>query len=194
VFAGNATAAAEGLGVSQPTLHKILTGKTRESKRSTIDQLATRLGVSTAWLLGESDQPLDYGDLTAKGSISLEYELVLAYYYRQVNTYREWIWHLGKPRTRPGADILEAFVHWDNHETKEGLEGRPPRQQLVGACSRAYRSGRPVGHLEWLQASLTSDVAHHRLVVQSLEHAGEKPKPYRPRRFGPGIISVSRDQ
>jgi transcriptional regulator with XRE-family HTH domain len=194
VFAGNVTAAAEGLGVSQPTLHKILTGKTRESKRSTVDQLATRLGVSTAWLIGESDEPVVYGDHTVKASVSLEYELVLAYYYREVNSYREWIWRLGKPRTQMGTEILTAFLRWDEHDTKEGLEGTTPRQQLAVACYRASKSGQPASHLEWLRASLASDVALHKLVVQSLKQAGEKPKPYRPMRFGPGIIAVSRDQ
>lgn len=190
VFAGNASAAAEGLGVSQPTLHKILAGKTREPKRSTVELLATRLGVSTAWLVGETDKPLDYAD-RPKTSISLDYELVLAYYYRQVNTYREWIGRLGKPQTQVGAEILEAFVRREDHDTKEGLEGDSPRQRLLHSCYRAHGFGRLAGHLEWLRASFASEVALHKLVVQSLKQAGEKPSPYRPTRFGPGIIPVS---
>src|SRR4051794_14655556 len=59
VFDGNVSAAAEGLGVSQPTLHKILSGKTHESKPSTVAHLADRLGVSEAWLRGEADPAID---------------------------------------------------------------------------------------------------------------------------------------
>jgi len=147
--------------------------------------------VSTSWLVGETDIPLDYGDQSPKVSISPDYELVFAYYYRQVNTYREWICRLGQPHTEVGAEILAAFVRWDDHDTKEGLEGGSPSQQLLRSCYRAYGSGRLTGHLEWLRARFASEVALHKLVVQSLKEAGEKPKPYRPTRFGPGIIPVS---
>jgi len=190
VFSGNVSAAAEGLGVLQPTLHKILAGRIGESKASTVALLADRLGVKVSWLRGDSDDPVEYPtDLAPQRSIPLGHHLVLAYHYRQVNDYRDWIRQLGRPKTKAGKALLEAFLAWDRDSTREELTGRTPKQNVL----TAYVSGlpeMPPEHLDWLRSSLAENVAFHRLVVRRLEDLGEKPQAYQRTQRTAGLVSL----
>jgi hypothetical protein len=191
VFNGNVSAAAEGLGVLQPTLHKILTGRTRESKPSTVGLLADRLGVMVAWLRGESDDPVDYGPgADPPRSIPLGHHLVIAYFYTQVNGYRDWIRQLGKPKTKAGRRVLDAFLTWDAKSVEEELPGTHVKGQVAVACVAASGVEAPE-HLDWLRSALAENVALHRLVVRTLERLGEKPQAYRRSWHGPGEIALT---
>src|SRR5688572_19452325 len=99
VFDGNVTAAAAGLGVSQPTLHKILSGKTRESKSSTIAHLADHLGVPESWLRGGSEPLVDTTGDPVAALLPDRVFLVSKYYHRQARDYETWIQSIGVPQT-----------------------------------------------------------------------------------------------
>src|SRR5690242_5248888 len=105
LFGGNAKLAADEIGFSQPTLHKILSGKTKESKDSTLVLLADRLGVSTAWLRGDSDTP------GASRSLPTALALLFLYYERRQRAPREWVSNF-KPRSSYGR-ALKAAVERD---------------------------------------------------------------------------------
>jgi hypothetical protein len=177
VFSGNVLAAAEGLGVLQPTLHKILTGKTRDSKQSTISLLAERLGVSEAWLRGASDTVVGYRPSGGPQA----HDLVIAYFTRQTSKYRKWLAGIGKPKTRAGKKILDAFWAWDEDFIKKGMEGPYPERDVILACldsdpTADSREHLPSEHLDWLRAAMAEDIALYRLVVSSLKRLGETPR------------------
>src|SRR5690349_11832056 len=89
LFDGNVNRAAEELDVYQPTLHKILSGGIRESKSSTIADLASRLGVPEPWLRGDTETlitPPQEG-----GSYIRWYEALMLYHRHREAPYREAI-------------------------------------------------------------------------------------------------------
>lgn len=55
LYAGNETAAAEGAGVLQSTLHRILAGTTIDPKVSTLQLLADGFGVPVEWLMEQPE-------------------------------------------------------------------------------------------------------------------------------------------
>lgn len=177
IFAGNVSAAAEGLDVSQPTLHKILSGKTRESKGSTISHLAARLGVPEAWLRGEKDPSID-GLKQDDIAIGLGQILVSRYFSRQWEDYVGRLGRLGNPTTEAGDRIFSAFEGWRSQDRK-------PRGDLLRACmfgaleaqiAEGKRPRPPVEHLEAVRAVSAADVELLRFTVSTLRRLAEATK------------------
>jgi len=57
VFAGNSLEAAQAADVEPSTLHRIVEGKVRDPRLSTLGRLARAFGVPLEWLLGLGDPP-----------------------------------------------------------------------------------------------------------------------------------------
>jgi hypothetical protein len=178
IFDGNVTAAAAGLGLSQPTLHKIVAGKIGESKSSTIARLADQLGVTESWLGGnyepEIDGPLDLGDVPS-GSIGLK--LIANYSDRHTRDRTEWIERITAPRTEPGRRILEAYRAWMYRQPSEEFV-------LLNECwlasTEAHRTAGkgprvPAEELATYRAQTHFKLAMLDFVIATLRRLGESP-------------------
>lgn len=176
VFDGNVSAAAEGLGVSQPTLHKILSGKIKESKPSTIGLLADRLGVPEAWLRGEPDPQID--DIHHDFGFQIEpgFLLLLRYFQRRGSDYRSWLSKVKEPQTDVGAKILEAYAKWRHDASTSELIV----EAAFGAVAAQFQAGlKSPGfvpeHLRALRAQGNGHLAILELTVSALKRLGEGP-------------------
>jgi Helix-turn-helix len=113
VFEGNVNKAAEEIGFSQPTLHKILSGQIGESKDSTISALAEKFGVSAAWLRGETDLP------GPARYVPLNLALLFLYHERRQRPTREWLANF-KPQSQHGKEVQAAVqqdIPWENADS-----------------------------------------------------------------------------
>jgi hypothetical protein len=179
IFDGNVTAAAEGLEISQPTLHKILSGKIKDSKASTISHLAKRLGVSEAWLRGANDPSIDNQTHPAVFPLPASAYLISRYFSAKRSKYIRWIERLGTPRTEAGAEIVEAYREWMTSKIQD-----KPRGDLVRACSfadlepriSAGKGAMTPEHLKASRAVHAVDLAILELVVRTLKRLGEQPR------------------
>jgi transcriptional regulator with XRE-family HTH domain len=64
---------AKKTGISQVAIHKLCSGKTKESKKSFV--IAKALNVSVAWLLGASDKQESFGEDSSLNEISGYFDL-----------------------------------------------------------------------------------------------------------------------
>jgi hypothetical protein len=179
VFDGNLSAAAQGLGLSQPTLHKILSGKIQESKASTVAVLADRLGVSEAWLRGEPDSTIDDVRHPSGFHLGQGLPLLARYSERRKRDYVSWLERVTEPRTEAGAKILEAYARW----SKEGASAQSDliREAAFGAVASQFTTGSkspgPIPeHLRAIRALSNGHVALLELTVSALKRLGESPK------------------
>jgi transcriptional regulator with XRE-family HTH domain len=177
VFDGNVSAAAEGLGLSQPTLHKILSGKTKESKPSTVAHIADRLGVSEAWLRGERDPDIDDVQHPAGFQVGPGLLLLARYFRRKSRDYNDWLAGV-EPRTEPGAKILEAYTRWSREAftaesdlIREAAFGAVAAQMEAGAKSPGFIPE----HLRAIRQLENGRVAVMELTVSALKRLREGP-------------------
>ena len=178
IFEGNVSSAAAGLDVSQPTLHKILSGKTRESKASTVAHLADRLGVPEDWLRGAYDSYLDDPIEVAGNSTNVTPLRLLAEYARRYSHDRiQWIDSITAPKTKYGKEILEAYRAWRNRRTIE--EGNLIRACGFGAIDAQIVAGKTPSwapeHLDTLRANTNLELRMLDFVVSTLRRLGESP-------------------
>jgi hypothetical protein len=178
VFDGNVSAAAEGLELSQPTLHKILSGKTKESKPSTVAHLADRLGVSESWLDGAPDPLLD--DVVHPSGFQIPPELLLIgrYFARKEMDYSSWLLGITEARTAAGARILELYTAWN--EEASAAQGDLIREAAFGVVAAQIAGGSKnpgfiPEHLRAIRALGNGRLALLELVVTALKRLGEAP-------------------
>ena len=135
VFDGNVKAAAEAAGVEQPTLHRILAGRVREPRISTLERLADRFGIPLAWILGElpnaelgaapvRDELAKFvGGLTSR-DLPLWWRIIALYYRRAQRDDRQAI-ETAKPTSDAARVLLDHY--WDFRRVdRTGL--------LLGVC------------------------------------------------------------
>ena len=107
VFVGNVKAAAEAAGVTQPTLHRILAGKVKDPKLSTIERLADRFGVPLGWLTGETESlPVD--ESTGAKDIPPSWRLVSGFAQRRQRDDLRWLESVG-PTNPEARRILKVY-------------------------------------------------------------------------------------
>lgn len=179
VFDGNVSAAAEGLGLSQPTLHKILSGKTQESKPSTIAHIADRLGVSEAWLRGEPDAVIDDVYHPSGFRIGPGLFLLARYFERKAREHDSWLSKITKPHTEVGAKILEAYARWSQEAST--AQSDLIREAAFGAVSAQFAAGSKnpgfvPEHLRAIRALGNGRIALLELTVSALKRVGESPQ------------------
>jgi transcriptional regulator with XRE-family HTH domain len=175
IFGGNVTSAAKQLGVSQPTLHKILSGKIHGSKASTVEHLADRLGVSEAWLRGQPDPTLDASDDLPRGAAELR--LLERYYARHTQLHASWIEATDGPQTAAGRRILKAYRAWMYRQTRP--EWELIRQAAHSGVQAQIQAGKQPEflpeHLATTRAFLHAEVALLALVRSALRQLDEVP-------------------
>jgi transcriptional regulator with XRE-family HTH domain len=176
VFNGNVTAAAADLGVSQPTLHKILSGKTRESKASTIAHFADRFGVPESWLRGALDTLNPNAD--AKGFVPESVLLLSRYYARRYREYEDWLEGVQQPQTEEGRRIVKAYRSWARKGSR--VESELMRLSVFLPLLRDAAPDKepswPREHLDALRTGYAARLTMLRLVVSALQRLGETPR------------------
>jgi len=178
IFDGNVSSAAAGLHVSQPTLHKILSGKTRESMPSTVAHFADRLGVSEDWLKGgydsHIDDPIEFGGIPTDVT---PLRLLAFYGPRYARDKIQWIESITAPKTEYGKKILEAYQAWRSRRTVE--VGDLIRACGFGAVSARIAAGKAPRwapeHLATLRAETHAELRTLDFVVSTLRRLGESP-------------------
>lgn len=98
-------------GVPQSTINRILSGESRDPRRSNVDKLASALGVSSEWLISGTSPDRLYEAVAARTSHSVA-EVQAALLHRTIDTaYRVPVTCTAEPGT-DGA--------WSEHESQHG--------------------------------------------------------------------------
>jgi hypothetical protein len=112
----------------QPTLHAILSGKTKRCRASKRAALARQFGIQEGWLAGDPDS----GPFNDR-------QMVLA--ERQGTTFEPWEWRTSPPALTElrAARLLDDCLQRWNEDLAQGLAPPPEPGTLLGDVCNSYK-------------------------------------------------------